>query len=187
MVALNDTPSTIPGRLVVNPTDLSLAFPFGGTELGLAIKTTLDRPPRMSPDFVAEELGQAPYDALRHGEDWLATCTLCQWVDDTVSLVCPGWITGSGSIPRTPYPGAEVTPVSMAEQGVKLLFVAETIFGGADKAEVHAWIMYRAVPILTEPKEYRAFGDHLMAISWTGYPDDTVRFGDECSLQDVVL
>jgi len=26
-----------------------------------------------------------------------------------------------------------------------------------------------------------------MAISWTGYPDDTVRFGDECSLQDVVL
>ena len=77
----------IPGRLVINPTNLNSAFPHGGTELGLTrdaemrfgITTSL---------VTAEEWGQAPVEAVYTGESavfaavWKEASVHCADSDD---------------------------------------------------------------------------------------------------------
>ena len=91
----------IPGKLVINPSNINAAFPHGGTELGLVrdsemrvgIKTELVH---------AEEWGGQPVEAVYCGETALYAAVLREWDDDAISNIFPntaaGAISGNRSI-----------------------------------------------------------------------------------------
>lgn len=184
------TPLRVPGRLVVDPTDLGVAFPYGGNELGLALAITLGRPERRSPSFRAEELGGDAYDALYLGEDWFASATLAQW--DATTMGAAGWETaaGSGTLPRSPYPATTAKPPQLlSARSSKLLFVPEHVVqGGTDTdEEALAWILYRAAPAIEEPIQFTGFASAFLFLAWEGLPDDSGRVGDLGAFGDLSL
>jgi hypothetical protein len=85
----------LPGRLCINPTDLSLDFPHGGTALGLTraaefrfgIQTSI---------VTAEEWGQQPVEAVYAGASAVFGCVLREWDNDAISAIFPN--TGTGTI-----------------------------------------------------------------------------------------
>lgn len=171
-----------PGRLVVNPTDLGAAFPYGGSEAGLAQSVRLDRKPVFSPDFMAEEYGSQAYDGLKVREDYSASAVLAQWTDDT--LAAAGWpaSSGSGTIPSASYDCTTSTlPARLAGLAHTLLFVPEEVFrgGSATGDRALAFLLYRAHPAIQEPVTFSGFGSALMFVAWKGLPNDS---GEVCQL-----
>lgn len=184
------TPTRVPGRLVVGPTDLNSAFPYGGAELGLAQHCRLEKTERRSPSFRAEELAGDAFDGLYLGEDWFATAFLTQWTTDTLSASSHEIAAGSGAVPVVSYPSTTKAPSLLSARGVKLLFVPEyVVLGGADKtsAEALSWILYNAVPLLEEPIEFTGFRSARLFVAWEAYPDNTGRVGRLCSFADMSL
>lgn len=65
----------VPGRLVVNPTDLTLAFPYGGTPLGLVVGIGVHGTHEF--ELLREEgLGFAHPDGIELGEFWSIACVV---------------------------------------------------------------------------------------------------------------
>tara|TARA_R100000963_G_C4642949_1_gene106666 strand:- start:1589 stop:2155 length:567 start_codon:yes stop_codon:yes gene_type:complete len=90
----------IPGRLVINPTDITADFPHGGTEMGL----TRDAEMRLgiSTSLVtAEEWGQVPVEAVYAGESAVFAAVLREWDNDAISNIFPNTGTGTISGDRT--------------------------------------------------------------------------------------
>lgn len=176
-----------PGRLVVNPTDLGAAFPYGGTEAGLAQSVRLDRAPVFSPDFMAEEYGSQAFDGLKLREDYSASAVLTQWTDD--SLAAAGWpaSSGTGNLPTATYNCTSSSlPARLAGLAHTLLFVPEEVFrgGSATGDRALAFLLHRAHPAIQEPVEFGGFRSSLLFVAWKGLPNDAgvvcqlAAFGD---------
>lgn len=79
---------SIPGRLVANPTDLSAAYPYGGTELGIVRSIAVDLSLRVR--FVqSEAAGGGPLRKLRLGQASALTAVLRTWDADMVATLFP--------------------------------------------------------------------------------------------------
>lgn len=143
-----------PGRLVVGPTDLSAAYPYGGTEVGKTNVCVLQ--PQGSVYRVEyEALGEIG-DILEADVRYVFACFLRGWDDDAVSLLMSGrYVAGSTTQHATlqePGPnglaydsgggawtGSRVPGSSALDRAVVLLYVPD------DLIHVPALLVYRGV------------------------------------------
>jgi len=191
---MSTTPSTkavrAPGRLVVGPTNLAGAYPYGGSVLGTAQLVTLDIGERESPPFRAEELAGQAFDGLYMGADLFATATLTQWTEDTVNAAGLRSSAGTGTVPAVTYPHASApAPVLQSSRGVVLLFVPEAIAAGGSNTDEKglAWILYRARPMLTKPIVFTGFRGPSLFVAWEALPNDSGAVAKIASFGDLSL
>ena len=137
-----------PGRLVVSPTNLSLAYPYGGTEVG---KTRLVVLQSLGTGFrvEAEGLGEAT-DVLEGSHRFVFSCFLRGWDDDGIRLLFPdrytlGAVSGHA---RVDIPGTAVPGASMLDRAKTMLFVPD------DPVQAPAVLIYRGVPDWSEGAEF---------------------------------
>ena len=118
---------TAPGRLVINPTDKTAAFPYGGTQLGEVreVRTVITGGWF---DVEAEEFGGAIVESVWSGENIALGCYLRQFDETAGATVFPNTKTTGTSkrVAITSYNDA-ASPVRpghlLSSRGVKLLFV----------------------------------------------------------------
>jgi len=85
----------VPGKLSYGPSDLTSAYPHGGTGLGLV------RDIRLTRDVVAErriratEYGGETVEALVPGQEWVISFLLRGFDNDAISTVFPNTFTGA--------------------------------------------------------------------------------------------
>lgn len=117
----------VPGRLAKNPTDLTTAYPHGGTALGVVADVVLE--PRVrTMEIEAEEWGGAPADVLYLGEAWRLAVLLRQWDVDAIDAVFPNVTnTGTGNVRRTiQQTGSTVYPgYTLSSRAMKLVFTPD--------------------------------------------------------------
>lgn len=154
------------GRLVKDPTNLSTAFPHGGTALGLArdmvfrfgFKTT----------FVhAEEFG-ARVETIFAGETAVFAAVLREFDKDAVSAIFPN--TGaSGALIKGNASGSGINRAGtlLSSKSFKLLFSPTAV-------DHHQFVViYKAVPMLEETAEFQmSLGDEVgIAVMFQAIPD----------------
>lgn len=84
-------------RLCVNPTDLTLVFPHGGTALGYVRDIALEPGVRVK-EILAEEYGGEPVSLVYLGARWTLAVIVRQWWDNTtLGAVFPNTADASGS------------------------------------------------------------------------------------------
>ena len=129
-----------PGRLVANPTDLSVAYPYGGTELGLTrVVVLLSQGAGFRVE--SEALGEAT-DVLEESNHFVMSCFLRGWDDDAMKhLLADHYDAGAVSghavvtIPNRARPGS-----SALVRAKILLYVPDDLVGAP------ALLIYRGVP-----------------------------------------
>lgn len=130
-----------PGRLLVNPQNLGIAYPFGGTEVG---KTRLVTLTSLGSSFrvECEGLGGEASDVLEAPARFVFSCFLRGWDDDAVEhFFADGFVQGATS-GHSLYrePGLRVGGSSALSRAVSLLYVPD------DPVHAPACMIYRGVP-----------------------------------------
>ncbi len=129
-----------PGRVVVNPTNLSNAYPYGGSEIGKTRGVVL-QPLGSGFRIEAEGLGEAT-DVLESRIEYVVGFVLRGWDKSALQLLFSGGY-AAGAVSQRPVwsePG-NVTPGQSAySRGVSLLFVPD------DPVNVPALLVYHGVP-----------------------------------------
>lgn len=128
-----------PGRIVVAPTDLSIAYPFGGVEIGWARGFVLIS---LGNDFrvEAEGLGEAG-DILEGPINYVATCFLRGWDKDALQqLWADNYAAGTSGNAVFNVPGT-VAPGSSALTRAKVI-----LFAADDRERSPSVLILRGVP-----------------------------------------
>lgn len=129
-----------PGRLVVDPTDLGIAFPYGGTQVGLVRQVALQT---LGANFRVESemLGEAT-DVLESPNRYVMACLLRGWDDDAMRLLVAdnydaGAVSGHAviTVPNRQRPGA-----SGLARARTLLYAPD------DPVNAPALLIYRGIP-----------------------------------------
>lgn len=129
-----------PGRIVVNPTDLSQPYPFGGVEVGLTMGVRL-QPLGSSFRVLSEGLGEAT-DQLEGNIRWVFAFVVRNWDDDAVRLFYSGGYS-EGPVTRHALlsePGFTTPGASALPRALTVLYVPD------DRVNVNAALIYRGVP-----------------------------------------
>jgi hypothetical protein len=142
------------GHIVVGPTDLSIAHPYGGTEIGKVNQCIL-QPQGTSFRVENEGLGEAT-DVLEPDNLWTFGCFLRTWDDDAIEKLFSsvsysvGAVSGHAvySVPGTRVPGK-----SALGRAIILLYVPD------DLIHVDALLIYSGIAEWTEGAEI-AFQRH---------------------------
>ena len=137
-----------PGRLVVNPTDLDLDYPYGGTEVGktrLVVLTSFNTSVRIE----CEGLGNEPSDILERTSRYVFSCFVRAWDDDAIELFfarnfVQGAVTGHSLLRE---PGTRVAGASALDRALRMLYVPD------DLTSNPAVMIYRGVPDWSENAE----------------------------------
>lgn len=136
-----------PGRIVINPTDFELAYPYGGVEIGKTRAcqlTPLGTPFRVE----SEALGEAT-DVLEANRNYLFTCFVRGWDDSAVEkLMSGGYTAGSVSSHAVYSEPGNVPGTSSIARAVILLYVPD------DLINVNALLIYRGIPDFPEGAEF---------------------------------
>ena len=137
-----------PGRIVIDPTNLSNAYPHGGTEVGksnLCVVQSTGTPFRVE----SEGLGEAT-DILESEKRYVFSCFMRGWDDDGVlkwfsnaSVVS----TGATQHARFTEPGTRVPGESTSTRSVILLYVPD------DLIHSMAVLVYNGIPDWAEGLE----------------------------------
>ena len=144
-----------PGRIVIDPTNLSNAYPHGGTEIGKSNACPLTRigqPFRVE----SEALGEAT-DILEGNNHYVFNCFLRGWDDDAVEQMLVGGYTVGGTTRHATFNAPKNVPgASSTGRSVILLYVPD------DLIHSQAILIYNGIPDWTEGSEI-AFqrGDEL--------------------------
>lgn len=101
----------VPGRMVIDPTDLSVVYPYGGTEIGL-VRQVVVQPLGTGLRVTSEPLGDAT-DVLEADTRHVVACFVRGWNDDALRLLFPdqydaGAISGHAvyTVPNRVRPGS---------------------------------------------------------------------------------
>ncbi len=138
-----------PGRLCIAPTDLTLAFPHGGTELGSVYRAYCQQTTGYF-DVKAEEYGGAIVESIWSGENYAFGAILRQWDETAIGTVFPNTATGATTkrVGVKHWSDVASSPVRpghlLSSRSVKLLFSPD------DPANCRAVILYRALPKVSE-------------------------------------
>lgn len=149
----------IPGRLSYGATDLTTAWPHGGTGLGSIRSVHLLRQSAAYPVTI-EALGGEPVEYLEPGEVWGLGAVLRTWQDDVLSTLFPSTSLSTGTTTQRKIlgvPGTTKAGTWMSARAVKLVFTPDGA-GHAKSAtapDVRApfVVLYRAVPLVREQQE----------------------------------
>jgi hypothetical protein len=173
----------VPGRLVSTPTNLSAAYPYGGTELGGTNGLTVRCFAGVFP-LTAWELGGVPIEYLHRGSAWGVAGFLRGADDDAMSAIFPN--SANGAVTQhtlVTEPGSVAAGHRLSPFGLKLLFVPRDI------ARAPAWLLYRAIPMLEDQAELdfatqKEFGIPAL---FMGIPDTSGRDIQIGRLEDLSL
>lgn len=161
----------IPGRLVKDPTNLSAAYPHGGTELGI-VRSIIFKPGLAIERLVAEEF-KTTVNAIVTGYEAVLGCVLRSWDNDMLAAVFPNIQTDGfgevGVLGRVN--AARRAGFDMAELAFKLLFVPIA-------ADQHRWLLlHNAIPLVDETQELRMAlsEEYGLSIMFHAAPDSQGR------------
>ena len=137
----------VPGRLIINPSDLTIAFPHGGTELGL-VRGIRVAPGSAYQDMTFEEFGGEIVDKLWTGDAWALAAILESFDADAISTIFQNTSVDPDSDERViEHPGTVKAGTFMSTRSVVLLL-------SPDDLENHPGVLfYRAIPMLDETAE----------------------------------
>ena len=138
-----------PGFCVWNPTDLSAAFPHGGTDLGATETGVRLRANQGRVVLKAEESGSRILDVVyTETELWLLV-TLHQWNTANVQRAFPGGLSAAGSSGAqvVQFPGTELAGRRQSANAGVL------VFSPLDLTNNRVLLARRAVPMLAEAAE----------------------------------
>lgn len=151
------------GRLAYGCTDLTTAWPHGGTGLGLVGGVRI-LPPNVYKPLVAEETN-GPDAVLYLGGALLLGCMLEAWQDDAISAVFPSSTTISGG-KVVQWPGSGTQAGSSVSALSKLVFTPTNtshpgvlIYSAAPLIEVNAELRMSAYSYLRTPVVFVALPD----------------------------
>jgi len=130
-----------PGKLVVNPSDLALDYPYGGVEVGktrLVVLASFGSAVRIE----CEGLGGDASDVLERTNRYVFSCFLRGWDDDAVEqFFADNFVQGSVSGHALfREPGVRAPGASALSRAVALLYVPD------DAVHNPSALIYRGVP-----------------------------------------
>lgn len=136
-----------PGRVVIGPTDLSVAYPYGGTEVGKS-NLCVVQPLGTSFRIEAEGLGEAT-DILEATHRYVFSCFLRGWDDDAVQKFFADNYSAGGTSKHAVFsvPGSAVPGASAIGRALIVLYVPD------DTIHVPAVLVYSGVPDWSEGAE----------------------------------
>ena len=135
------------GRLAINPTDLSTAWPHGGTGLGL-VRDAAAKVKTYAHAILEEPWGGEPSEVVHGGESVTFVAILRTWDADALGLVYPAGSTGATTGERVvSYPGSFLAGAGLYGSAVKLLFTP------TDQENHPAALFYSAMAVLADDVE----------------------------------
>ena len=127
------------GQLCINPTNLGVAFPHGGTSLGLVSEARL-RSATRSFTVRAEEYGSEVTEEIHLGRDWVCAVTVKGWDNDTLGTIFPNTAAGGSSgVEVISEPGGKDPGTLLTGNAVKLCF-------SPFESQHPGFLVYRAIP-----------------------------------------
>lgn len=132
----------VPGRLALDPTDLTLPYPHGGGALGFVREVELAVSIRRV-ELDAEEYGGEPVDVLYAGATWGLAALLRQWDPDALARIFPAGHVGVSGDRVIDHPGAVRAGTLMAATAVRMVF-------SPDDPAAPGVLFRRAVPLVAE-------------------------------------
>lgn len=165
------------GRLVKDPTDLSIAFPHGGTALGVVHDVRLVPVTRVA-GLLGEEYGNKRVEEYQLGRDWVATGLVRAFDDDLLSTIL-----------TSPSSGLVLEALSAPNKGIAgSTRSVKLLFSPYDTTKYHGFLLYRAIP---RPREMArinfGFGGNTWVVAFVGIPDATGREVAIGTLADMTL
>lgn len=160
----------VPGFVCINPTDLTLDFPHGGTALG-----TWRNPRfiarRRTYELHAEEYG-SPYDAIWTGDRAGLAAILVSWDADALQAAWPDVSVANG-VPII----ESAVDADNKRPGILLSDHAATVCFSPEAEQSPCVVIHRALPFLDEGAEaiYRRSEEYGLAFTWLGVPDSSRR------------
>ena len=152
-----------PSRVIVGPTNLSSAAPYGGKYVGhtksVALVTT-----RNLVRIEDEGLGEAS-DILESRNQYVFSCILRGWDDDAVELLFPGQYSAGAVSGRAIFksPGTLLPGRSALSRGVKILIVPDDV----DNAP--ACLMHRVVCDVADQSQLDWSAQNEFGLTLTGH------------------
>ncbi len=174
----------IPGTLIKDPTDLSAASPYGGTELGNT-EGVLFRPSSEFYVQTAEEWGSQPVDVFHGGYPLFLGATLRGLDNDALAAIFPDTVTAS--------PSGETSVrfrVTAGRAGTQLSTLGMILLFEPRAALRHKAIILRdAIPVVAEDAEIALSMSREVGISvvFYGRPDSSNRVAEMGLIGDLAL
>lgn len=176
--------SKFPGKLCVNPTDLALAFPHGGTGLGV-VRNIMFRPEIKYEDVIAEEYGER-VESFAVSQGCILVATLQSWDAEVLRNIF--WNTELGAVSgrRKIKEGASATNRAgfrLSDRSVVLLFSPDD----TDRAPM--LLMRRALPYAQESAEaaFALNSDIAIPVGFSGIRDADGDLYEWAMRKDITL
>lgn len=157
--------------IVLNPTDFTAAFPYGGTELG-TLRTIEFRPGVQSREIAAEEWGGATSEVVYAGERAVLVAVLRDYDVDAVTNVFPVSSSSNGHAVIAPVVNSGNMPgYALSGKAAGILVCPK------ESTEHPALWMPNAHPIVVPDFAARySFDSELgLGLSWVAVPDGSGR------------
>lgn len=174
----------IPGKLCVNPTDLSLPFPHGGTGLGV-VRTPIFRPGITYEEIHAEEFAE-PVEYIATGQACVLAATLISWDEEALKELF--WNTEAGAVSswrgvKESAAGSNRAGFLLSSRSVVLLFSPND----ADNAPM--LLIRRALPMMGPAAEatLSLASAISVAVVFAGIRDASGRLYDWRRRKDITL
>ena len=172
--------TTIPGRIVLNPTNMSAAFPYSGTVLG-SIRSVRFEPGLGTFSVIAEEWGIATQNYYK-GETGRLLAVMRELDNDLLTHLFRG--DGAGATTG----GREVSPTVLANAAGAAVPDSVIYFAPYSDAH-HGVILYRAKAMVQEAGaiNFSNRAEVGLAVAWEALPDATGRPYQIARKEDIVL
>lgn len=162
----------VAARVVKDPTDLSAAFPYGGTELGLTMRN------RFSPNIVTrettrEEWGGASASAHYLSERGLLAMVVRDMDPDMVAAIFPNTASVNG---HTVIRGGFATSQNLPGYDLSGLS-GKILLAPLDPAAHEGVLLFNGLPVIDEDfsAEYGINSEVGIGLAWLALPDSTGR------------
>ena len=173
----------VPGQLCINPTNLGIAFPHGGTAIGVAsqmrILTGLEES-----RVTAEEFGGQAVEAVLGKRDFFISALLRQWDNDALAMLFGSDASAGASGDKViNWPGTDRGGYKLSSRSVKLCFTADRF------TEQPSVLIYKAIPLYAEQEALRltVLRELAMPVVFLGVRDGSSRVASMGLLSDLSL
>lgn len=169
-----------PFKAFIDPTDVGLGEPYGGTALGItgALRVRYER---TQLEVVAEEYGEIVEEALG-GYRIMISTTFRQWDEKSLALLFPDTAVAGGQ-PKVDVPGTARSGRKGSAEAVKILFVPRNFL------EHPSIIVYRAIPRVVQETmlEWTQGAELIVATGFQAIRDASNRQVQKALLSEIDL
>ena len=179
----------VKARVCSGPTDLTLPFPCGGTELGLVRGIAL-RPQRAFDLLTEESFGTEVVEAVDLGESWRVTAGFRSLDSDLVTKVFSITSTGTKSGQKgIVYPIDPTLAVVYRAGRQRSLDAVKLLFYPDDIDRHPTVVLYNAMPFVTQDAELamQLQNEMIVPVTFIGIRDGSNRVISIKKLEDQIL